>query len=70
MPILRDPHLVTAADVLITESTYGGRTHDSLTNVEESLASFVSSVARRKGKMIIPSFAVGRTQRIIYEFTN
>ncbi|MFH1689817.1 MAG: MBL fold metallo-hydrolase [Candidatus Eisenbacteria bacterium] len=67
VPILRDPHQVTAADVLITESTYGGRTHGSMLDVEESLASFVSSVARRKGKVIIPSFAVGRTQRIIYE---
>jgi metallo-beta-lactamase family protein len=67
VPILRDPHQSTAADVLITESTYGGRTHDSMKDVEENLASFVSSVARRKGKVIIPSFAVGRTQRIIYE---
>ena len=67
MPILRDPYQVTAADVLITESTYGDRTHDPVEDVEESLASFVSAVARRKGKVIIPSFAVGRTQRIIYE---
>ncbi len=67
VPILRDPHQVTTADVLITESTYGGRRHESVKSVEESLASFVSSVARRKGKVIIPSFAVGRTQRIIYE---
>ena len=67
MPILRDPHQVTAVDILITESTYGGRKHDSMLDVEESLASFVSAVARRKGKIIIPSFAVGRTQRIIYE---
>ena len=66
MPILKDPYEVARADVLVTESTYGNRTHSSLKDVEDALAEFVTSVARRKGKVIIPSFAVGRTQRIIY----
>jgi metallo-beta-lactamase family protein len=66
MPILRDPYEVRSADVLITESTYGGRSHNQVQHVEENLASFVSDVARRKGKIIIPSFAVGRTQRVVY----
>jgi metallo-beta-lactamase family protein len=67
VPILRDPYRVTRADVLVTESTYGGRTHKSMEDVKRSFAEFVSSVARRRGKVIVPSFAVGRTQRIIYE---
>jgi len=67
MPILKDPYSVTSADVLITESTYGGRSHGPVKNIEQEFASFVSDVARRKGKIIIPSFAVGRTQRVIYE---
>jgi metallo-beta-lactamase family protein len=66
MPILRDPYQPPAADVLITESTYGDRVHGSSEDVEKSLAAFVSEVARRKGKIIVPAFAVGRTQRIIY----
>ncbi|MBN2566349.1 MAG: MBL fold metallo-hydrolase [Candidatus Eisenbacteria bacterium] len=67
MPILRDPYQVTRADVLVIESTYGNRTHSPMEDVKRSLADFVSSVARRRGKVIVPSFAVGRTQRIVYE---
>lgn len=66
MPILRDPYQPAAADVLITESTYGNRTHSSTGDVEDELALFVSQVARRRGKIIVPAFAVGRTQRIVY----
>lgn len=67
VPILRDPYRVTRADVLIIESTYGGRTHNPMADVRDALAEFISSVARKKGKVIIPSFALGRTQRIVYE---
>lgn len=66
-PILRDPHRPRSADVLVTESTYGGRRHAPDEHVARDLAALVSDVARRKGKVIIPSFAVGRTQRIVYE---
>ena len=68
MPILRDPYQVKRADVLITESTYGARRHNPTEDVERSFAEFATSVARRRGKIIIPSFAVGRTQRVVYEF--
>lgn len=70
VPILRDPYLARAADVLLTESTYGNRTHGPMKDVEEGFAEFVRSVARRKGKVIVPSFAVGRTQRVIYQLHN
>jgi metallo-beta-lactamase family protein len=66
MPILRDPYEPSAADVLLTESTYGDRSHGAAENMEAELAAFVSEVARRKGKIIVPAFAVGRTQRMIY----
>lgn len=66
VPILRDPYHVLSADVLITESTYGNRTHGSSADVEKELAAFVADTARRRGKIIVPSFAVGRTQRIVY----
>ncbi len=66
VPILRDPYQPRAADVLITESTYGGRTHGDMSRVEDQLAELVSLTARRRGKIIVPSFAVGRTQRIVY----
>jgi metallo-beta-lactamase family protein len=66
MPILRDPWQVSSADVLITESTYGNRSHSSAEDVEKELASFVSETSRRRGKIIVPAFAVGRTQRIVY----
>ncbi len=66
VPILRDPYQPRAADVLITESTYGGRTHGEMSRVEDKLAELVSLTARARGKIIVPSFAVGRTQRIVY----
>ncbi len=66
VPILRDPYQPRAADVLITESTYGGRTHGPFGHVEGELAAFVRGAVRRRGKIIVPSFAVGRTQRIVY----
>lgn len=67
MPILRDPYLPRAADVLVTESTYGARIHQPMDDVARRLSTFVCEVARRRGKIVIPSFAVGRTQRVVYE---
>ena len=66
MPILRDPYQSRRADVLITESTYGARLHSRTTDVESKLERLVNDVARRRGKIVIPSFAVGRTQRVLY----
>lgn len=66
VPILRDPDALRDLDVLIMESTYGGRSHSPRNDVEEELASTINEVARRGGKVIIPAFAVGRTQLIVY----
>jgi metallo-beta-lactamase family protein len=63
-PILRDPELVSLADVLLIESTYGGRVHAG--NPAEHLATIITETARRGGVVIIPSFAIGRTQELIW----
>ncbi len=66
VPIIRDPDILRDLDVLIMESTYGDRLHSSREDVEEELASIIRDVARGGGKIIIPAFAVGRTQVIVY----
>jgi len=64
-PILNDPSSVDEADYLLVESTYGNRVHDH-TDPKVRLAEIVNSTAERGGKIIIPAFAVGRTQLLVY----
>jgi len=63
-PILRDPESIDQTDWLLVESTYGDRVHPE--NPESELAKVIREVADQKGCLIMPSFAVGRTQEIIY----
>ena len=63
-PILRDPEPVEAADALLLESTYGDRTHAP--HPEEELANTVNEAVARGGVIIVPSFAIGRTQQVIW----
>ncbi len=63
-PILRDPESVEQADWLIVESTYGDRNHPE--KPEEELASIVNEAVEQQDCLIIPAFAVGRTQELIY----
>lgn len=65
-PILRDPACLDAADVVIMESTYGGRTHPPIDESEKELEQAINETYRRGGKVIIPAFAVGRTQQLVY----
>lgn len=65
-PILRDPRTMADCDYLITESTYGGETHEPPERAKERLAEVVGRTAARGGKVIIPAFAVGRTQEIVH----
>lgn len=65
-PILRDPERPPGFDVLITESTYGGRLHDPMDKVADELARAVIEAADQGGKVIVPSFAVGRAQELVY----
>ncbi|MEM1095227.1 MAG: MBL fold metallo-hydrolase [Bacteroidota bacterium] len=65
-PILRDPQPMDDVDWLIMESTYGGKTHEPRTDSKEKLADLIRRTSERGGKVVIPSFAVGRTQEIVY----
>ena len=64
-PILNDPFVEYEADYLLVESTYGNRLHDR-TSPKDRLAEIVNTTAERGGKIIIPAFAVGRTQLLVY----
>lgn len=66
LPLLRDPFQVERADILITESTYGNRFHKSILDVDGQLEKIVKDACRRGGKIIIPAFALERTQEIVY----
>ena len=67
-PIVRDPTRIEDADILVIESTYGNRLHTTFDGVEDALVTVVRQTLReRGGNVIIPAFAVGRTQQIIYQ---
>ena len=65
-PILRDPAYVDGADVLIVESTYGTREHGSTEALNDKLEEVIARTYKRGGKVIVPAFAIGRTQEIVY----
>ncbi len=67
LPIVRDPTPMPPADVLLLESTYGDRLHPPIEDIKRDLAKVVNDVASRGGRIIIPAFAVGRTQEIVYD---
>ena len=65
-PIINDPHYVSAADYVVMESTYGDRLHGERPDYIADLADTLQTTFDRGGKVVIPSFAVGRTQEILY----
>jgi metallo-beta-lactamase family protein len=65
LPIIRDPEPMPPADYLIMESTYGNRVHEPIQSVAAKLAEIVNRTYKRGGKMIVPAFAVGRTQQLV-----
>lgn len=65
-PILPDPTLLSHADYVVTESTYGDRLHDQQGDVEETLADIITRTQRAGGNIVIPSFALERSQEILY----
>jgi metallo-beta-lactamase family protein len=68
-PILRDPERIAAADVLIVESTYGDRNHKALGPTLDELVEAVNRTLNEKhGNVLVPAFAVGRTQELLYWF--
>jgi metallo-beta-lactamase family protein len=68
LPIIRDPQPPEGADVVIMESTYGNRDHPPVAELPDQLARIVRETAAKGGRIIIPAFAVGRTQEILYDF--
>ena len=66
-PVLRDPEkAISEADLLLIESTYGDRLHRSLAETEEEIVAAIERTRATHGNLIIPSFAVGRTQEIVF----
>jgi metallo-beta-lactamase family protein len=67
LPIIRDPEPLERLDWVIMESTYGDRDHESVAGARDELARIVTATAQRGGRVLIPAFAVGRTQEILYD---
>ncbi|WP_310568735.1 MBL fold metallo-hydrolase [Gemmatimonas sp.] len=68
LPIIRNPEPPTGgADVILCESTYGNRDHESVEGAREELGRVVRDAAARGGRVLIPAFAVGRTQELVYD---
>jgi metallo-beta-lactamase family protein len=66
-PIIRDPTVLTDADYVLVESTYGGREHEPHEEAIRVLAETVRLVAESNGVLLVPSFAIGRTQEVVWE---
>ncbi len=67
LPIVRDPEPMPPADYLMVESTYGDREHPPIEDIQQQLSDIVNKVVARGGRIVIPAFAVGRTQEIVYD---
>ena len=65
-PLIRSPQYIESADYVIMESTYGNRVHDHPTDYATALSQIIQTTFDRGGSVIIPSFAVGRTQEMLY----
>ena len=65
-PIIRDPSRIDGADYVVMESTYGDRNHAEIWSYTDELAKIIDETIGRGGNVIIPSFAVGRTQELLY----
>ena len=67
-PIIRDPAILPAMDYLVLEATYGDRLHESTEDAMDKLADIVNQAAARGGKVVIPAFAIERTQELVFYF--
>ena len=65
-PIIRDPQFFTGADYVVMESTYGDRNHTEVWSYTGQLAQIIDETLGKGGNVVIPSFAVGRTQELLY----
>lgn len=69
-PLLKDPTFIDECDYLIMESTYGNTVHENYADSIDALVKIIDETAMRGGTVVIPAFAVGRTQELIYELNN
>ena len=69
-PILNDPVFLDRADVLIMESTYGDREHPDDVDTDHRLEEIIRDTVKQGGKVIVPAFAIGRTQELVYRLNN
>lgn len=68
-PLIRDPAVVTQAEYLVMESTYGDRNHKDAGDVETQLETIINDTFKRGGKVVIPTFAVERAQELMYHLS-
>ncbi len=66
VPVLKDPEPPPPADLLLLESTYGDRTHQTGTGISEQLATMIDRLVAREGVMVVPAFSIGRTQEVLF----
>jgi metallo-beta-lactamase family protein len=64
-PIIKDPEAMEKVDTLISESTYGGKIHEPIQGTKEALLAIIMKALEQRGKLIIPSFSIGRTQELV-----
>lgn len=69
-PILNDPTFLDKADILLLESTYGNREHPEDEDTDHMLEDIIRDTVKQGGKVIVPAFAVGRTQELVYRLNN
>lgn len=67
LPIIRDPFQLEGADALILESTYGNKVHEPIQETVSQFEAVLREAIAKQGKIVIPAFAVGRSQEIVYE---
>lgn len=67
-PILRNPVMLTEADLVVMESTYGDRLHRSWADTWREMGEIIASARHERGNILIPAFTVGRTQELLYVF--
>ena len=70
LPLIRDPEVMEPVDVLVMESTYGNRYHANVAEADDKLAAILRETAERGGKVLIPSFALERTQEVLYHLAS
>jgi len=68
VPLIKDPTMIDSADYIIMESTYGDRFHTNISDEMGQFVQIIKNTLKKGGNVVIPSFAVGRTQEVLYSF--